>query len=495
MQTPRLIYFADPMCSWCYGFSPVITQIRRTFGRALPIQLVMGGLRPGNDKPTTEQAKTELKIHWEHVHEATGLPFDDAVLDRPGFLYDTDPAARAVVRVRREDGEKAVQFLARLHHAFYAEGLDVTKAEVLADPTYDIVVINYDAIPWLVGELGLKQTMYDVLLCDEITRLKRTSSKRFKALKPLLPTFKFRWGLTGTPAANGYIDLFGQIYVLDLGKRLGRFITHFRMKYFHQKAWDAYRFYITDEKAKELTAQIEDLALYVAPEDWLSLPPLLHHTIDVPFPKPLEAKYRFLQEEFILKLDESVVTAANAGVLTSKLRQFTGGAVYASDQPGVYETIHTEKLEALENLVEEMNGQPLMVAYQFDHERIRIEEMLRKRGTMHMSLKGGMTTAQATNVMDTWNSGEAEVLLVQPATAALGLNLQFGGDTICWFTLTYNLEEFIQLNKRLHRQGQTNTVRVFMLALEGTIDQYVAKVLSDKEATQDDLFNSLKLEL
>lgn len=133
MQTPRLIYFADPMCSWCYGFSPVITQIRRTFGRALPIQLVMGGLRPGNDKPTTEQAKTELKIHWEHVHEATGLPFDDAVLDRPGFLYDTDPAARAAVRVRREDGEKAVQFLARLHHAFYAEGLDVTKAEVLAD--------------------------------------------------------------------------------------------------------------------------------------------------------------------------------------------------------------------------------------------------------------------------------------------------------------------------------------------------------------------------
>ena len=369
------------------------------------------------------------------------------------------------------------------------------KAEVLADPSYDIVVINYDAIPWLVDELGLKQTMYDVLLCDEITRLKRTSSKRFKALKPLLPSFKFRWGLTGTPAANGYIDLFGQIYVLDLGKRLGRFITHFRMKYFHQKAWDAYRFYITDEKAKELTAQIEDLALYVAPEDWLSLPPLLHHTIDVPFPKPLRAKYEFLQEEFILKLDETVVTAANAGVLTSKLRQFTGGAIYASDQPGVYETIHAEKLEALENLVEEMNGQPLMVAYQFDHERIRIEEMLKKRGTKCMSLKGGMTTAQATHVMDTWNAGEAEVLLVQPATAALGLNLQFGGDTICWFTLTYNLEEFIQLNKRLHRQGQTNTVRVFMLALEGTIDQYVAKVLSDKEATQDDLFNSLKLEL
>ena len=132
MQTPRLIYFADPMCSWCYGFSPVIAQIRQTFGRALPIQVVMGGLRPGNDKPTTEQAKTELKIHWEHVHEATGLPFDEAVLDRPGFLYDTDPAARAVVRVRRDDSEQAVLFLRRLHQAFYAQNQDITQAEVLA---------------------------------------------------------------------------------------------------------------------------------------------------------------------------------------------------------------------------------------------------------------------------------------------------------------------------------------------------------------------------
>lgn len=148
MQTPRLIYFADPMCSWCYGFSPVITQIRQTFGRALPIQLVMGGLRPGNDKPTTEQAKTELKIHWEHVHEATGLPFDEAVLDRPGFLYDTDPAARAVVRVRREDGEQAVNYLRRLQQAFYAQNKDITKAEVLAD---------------LAGEFGVDR---DAFLAD-----------------------------------------------------------------------------------------------------------------------------------------------------------------------------------------------------------------------------------------------------------------------------------------------------------------------------------------
>ncbi len=133
MNEPHLIYFADPMCSWCYGFSPVITEIRRQFGRALPIQLVMGGLRPGTDTPMEEAARETLKGHWGHVHEATGLPFDGRVLDRPGFCYDSDPGARAVVRVRRDDPELALSFLTRLQSAFYAENLDITDLDVLAD--------------------------------------------------------------------------------------------------------------------------------------------------------------------------------------------------------------------------------------------------------------------------------------------------------------------------------------------------------------------------
>jgi putative protein-disulfide isomerase len=133
MDGPHLIYFADPMCSWCYGFSPVIADIRRAFGRALPVRLVMGGLRPGTDTPMTEAAKTEVRAHWRHVQEASGLPFDGAVLDRPGFVYDTDPAARGVVRVRREDPELALAYLARVQHAFYAEARDVTDPDVLAE--------------------------------------------------------------------------------------------------------------------------------------------------------------------------------------------------------------------------------------------------------------------------------------------------------------------------------------------------------------------------
>jgi putative protein-disulfide isomerase len=133
MVSPHLIYFADPMCSWCYGFSPVVEDIRRAFGRALPIRLIMGGLRPGTDQPMTEAAKSELAGHWTHVTEATGLPFDRGALDRPGFLYDTDPAARAVVVVRRDSEERAVSYLGRLQRAFYAEAQDITSGEVLAD--------------------------------------------------------------------------------------------------------------------------------------------------------------------------------------------------------------------------------------------------------------------------------------------------------------------------------------------------------------------------
>ena len=363
-----------------------------------------------------------------------------------------------------------------------------TKEQVFKDPSLDIVLLNYDGLSWAAPLLA-RGHKFDVLLCDEITRLKNTSSKRYKLIKPLLPSFKFRWGLTGTPAANGLMDLFGQVYVLDLGKRLGRYITHFRLKYFHQKPWDQYRYYITEYKAEQLTQQLADLAMYVAPEEWLELPEFLPIIVDVPFHDELRAKYKTLEDEYILALEDAVVTVANAGVLTSKLRQFTGGGLYTSE--GVWEDLHAAKLDALENLVEELAGEPLMVAYQFDHELKR----LLKRFPSALVLQGGMSTNAVQTAMDTWNSGQAPLLFVQPASAALGLNLQFGGSAICWFTLTYNLEEFIQLNKRLHRQGQTKSVRCYLLSMDKTIDTEVAKILADKTSVQDNLFEALRLKL
>ena len=362
------------------------------------------------------------------------------------------------------------------------------KKLILQDPYWDIVVMNYDGIEW-AAELLAQGHHFRILLCDEITRLKNTNSKRYKLFKPLINSFLYRWGFTGTPAANGLMDLFGQCYVMDLGVRLGRFVTHFRLKYFHQLPHDQYRYYITKEKEKLLADKIKDLAMFVAPEEWLDLPDLITIPLPVTLPPASRVRYEFLANEFMLRMEGMVMTVANAGVLTSKLRQFTGGALYTSE--GVWESVDEAKLDRLDTLIEEMAGEPLMVAYQFDHERERIL----KRHPDALALKGGMSQSAVDHVMQTWNDGQCPLLLVQPQTAALGLNLQFGGSAICWFTMTYNLEEYIQLNKRLHRQGQTAaSVRVYLLAAEKTIDQRVAKVLSNKDLTQNDLFATLKLD-
>jgi SNF2 family DNA or RNA helicase len=285
------------------------------------------------------------------------------------------------------------------------------------------------------------------------------------------------------------MDLFGQVYVMDLGARLGKFITHFRLKYFHQLPHDQFRYYITAEKAEELTSKLKDLAMYVEPEEWLDLPEFLPILLEVDLSKEARKRYEFLEDEFILQMDSGVVTAANAGVLTSKLRQFTGGALY--NPAPIWEEVDTAKLDKLDDLIEEMAGEPLMVSYQFDHERERIL----KRHPNALALKGGMSGTAVAAIVDAWNTGNTPVLLVQPQTAALGLNLQFGGAAICWFTMTYNLEEYIQLNKRLHRQGQTRAVRCYLLTAAKTIDQRVARVLAKKDVVQNDLFEALKLKM
>ena len=357
------------------------------------------------------------------------------------------------------------------------------RVQVLQDPSYDIVVMNYDGLPWAAGLLA-KGHKFDVLVCDELTRLKHASSKRFKLIKPLLPTFTFKWGLTASPAANGLIDLFGQVYALDLGHRLGRYITHFRAKYFHQEPWDQYRWYISPEKSLELTAKLEDLAMSINAKEYLTLPDL----IDVVRPVKLASmqEYKFLRDEYILKMRDTVVTAANAGVLTSKLRQFTGGAIYLEDH--TYQEVGREKLDELVELVEELNGEPLIVVYQYTHEAERILKIF----PTARAIRGGMSTKETQEVVALWNSSEVPVLLVQPQAASFGLNLQAGGAAMCWFSLDYNLELYEQMVARIYRQGQAKAVRNYILSCEGTIDEVLAKVLSAKDKTQAAVLRALE---
>jgi hypothetical protein len=278
--------------------------------------------------------------------------------------------------------------------------------------------------------------------------------------------------------------LFGQVFVLDNGARLGRYITHFRAKYFHQEPWDQYRYYITPEKTALLTAQLTDLAMYMDPKDYLVLPGLL----DVVRPVKLKnmAEYKFLRDEYILKMQETTITAVNAGVLTNKLRQFTGGALYVEDRE--YKEVGSDKLDELVELVEELNGEPLIVAYEFNHEA----ERLLKVFPAAQAIRGGMSTKDVQRIVSAWNAGEVPVLLIQPQAGAHGINLQGGGSAICWFSLTYNLENYMQLIARIYRQGQTAIVRNYLLVAQGTVDEALVKILSDKDATQEGVFQALK---
>jgi len=357
------------------------------------------------------------------------------------------------------------------------------KKAVLCDPTLDIVVMNYDGLAW-AAPLLQQRHHFEVIVYDELTKLKHTKSKRFKLIKPLLRTFKFKWGLTGTPTANGLIDLFGQVYVLDEGHRLGRYITHFRAAYFYQEAWDQFRYYITPEATQRLTSKLTDLAMYMDPKDYLELPGLF----DVVRPVKLHnmTEYKVLRDEFIVKMQDTTITAVNAGVLTSKLRQFAGGALYLEDK--TRKEVGSDKIEALQELIEELNGEPLIIAYEFNHE---VERLL-KVFPDAKAIRGGMGITETKSIVSEWNTGALNKLLIQPQAGAHGLNLQGGGCAICWFSLTYNLENYIQLIARIYRQGQTSIVRNYLLVAEGTIDEYLVKVLSAKNATQEGVFQALK---
>ena len=354
------------------------------------------------------------------------------------------------------------------------------KQTILLDPSYDIVVINYDGINWAAPLLA-KKNPFGILVFDELTKVKHTNTQRFKKLKPILPLFAFRWGLTGTPVSNGLIDLFGQIYCLDLGERFGKYVSHFRLGYFTQSTYNEWKREVQRDKIPAIYKKLESIAFYLRAEDYLELPELLTIKIPVELSPDMVKKYKQFETTFLL---DDTLTAANAGVLSMKLRQFLGGAIY--NEGAIYDQ-HTAKLDALDDLIEEMAGEPLLVAYIFGHELERI----RKRHPDALYIKGGMTRKQVEETMAAWNNGSTSLLLVQPQAAAHGLNLQFGGSALCWFSLTYSLEDYIQLIKRLHRQGQTSIVRNYILAVKNSIDISLGQALAAKDATQESVFNAL----
>lgn len=349
----------------------------------------------------------------------------------------------------------------------------------------DIYVINRENVPWLV-EYYRNAWPFDMVIVDEFSSFKSHQAKRFKSLTWVRDKICRFVGLTGTPAPNGLLDLWAQVYLLDKGERLGKKITHYREKYFEpdQRDRDHVFSYAPKPGAEEaIKTAISDICVSMKAEDYLQLPDCLSVTVPVVLNDKALKAYEKLEREMLLTVDENTIDAGSAAVLTNKLLQLCNGAVYDENREVV--EIHNCKLEAFTELVEALNGQPALVFYNFQHDKARIIKATAKMGLEVRELK---TPQDA----DDWNSRQIDILLAHPASAAYGLNLQEGGNHVIWFGLNWSLELYQQANARLHRQGQREKVIIHHLVVEGGRDEDVITALEDKSATQESLMQSLK---
>ena len=351
----------------------------------------------------------------------------------------------------------------------------------------DLYIINRENIPWLVDYLR-NDWYFDTVVIDESSSFKNSQSKRFKALKMVLPKINRLIELTGTPSPNGVEDLWAQIYLLDQGERLEKYITHFRNRYMDPNKRN--RNQIFDYKVKEgvydhIINKISDICISMKSEDYLELPDLSYNEIPVVLSDKARKDYDKMERDFVLELEEAEedITAVNAAALSNKLLQISNGAVY--DNSGIYTEVHNAKIDSFLELVESLQGRSLLVFYNFQHDKERIKKALEKSNLVVRELR-------TTQDEDDWNDRKIDILLTHPASAAYGLNLQEGGNHVCWFGLTWNLEHYQQANKRLHRQGQKEKVIIHHLVTQDTRDEDVMRALDSKADVQEEILQSLK---
>lgn len=345
----------------------------------------------------------------------------------------------------------------------------------------EIYVISRDNIAWLVNTV--KDWKWDCLVIDELSSFKNHRSKRFKALKKVTPFFRKVIGLTGTPSPNGYMDLWSQIYLLDRGKRLGKNITAYRNDYWNSYFKGSYNEYELRKGSKEIIDEkISELCISMKARDYLKdLKESIIQDVLVDLDSKEYEKYKEMEKESVLELEDTDITALNAAAVTNKLLQLANGGAY--DEEKNFHHIHDRKLDALEELIEEAQGDNILVFYSFKSDIDRLKERFPDARKL-----------ETNQDIEDWNNGKINLLLAHPASAGHGLNLQEGGSIIVWFGLTWSLELYLQANARLQRQGQKEVVRIYRLLAKGTIDETVVHVLNGKEVTQEDLLRKLKAE-
>lgn len=346
-----------------------------------------------------------------------------------------------------------------------------------------LYIINRENVDWLVHKSGIP-FHFDMVVIDELSSFKSYGAKRFKSLLKVRPSVKRIVGLTGTPSSNGLMDLWAEFRILDLGQRLGRYISHYRNTYFKPDKRNAqiiFSYKPLPGAEEEIYKQISDITISMKSTDYLKMPEYVSNEVFVTLSEKEWKVYSDFKEDMVANLGDEEIDAVNAAVLSGKLLQMANGAVYDSENKA--HVIHDKKLDALEDLIEGANGKPVLVAYWYKHDLERIKERFPVR------------QIQSSKDIEAWNDGKIPIAVIHPASAGHGLNLQSGGSTLIWFGLTWSLELYQQTNARLYRQGQKDTVIVHHIITKNTIDEDVLLALTKKEKTQDALIDAVKANL
>lgn len=346
----------------------------------------------------------------------------------------------------------------------------------------DIYIINRENVCWLVDQYS--KLPFDIVVIDEISSFKSAQAKRFKALKKVRHSIKRLVGLTGTPAPNSLLDLWPQVYLLDMGKRLGKYEGGYKQRYFLPDRMGpnqiVYSWKLRENAEENIYNQINDICISMKATDYLDMPDRIDNKIYIQFSASLQKKYDYLEENSILKFINSDAVAGSAAILTNKLLQFASGAIY--DENNNVQYIHDLKLDALEELVEHANGKSVLVFYNYKHDLTRLQARFKKAVVL-----------KTVDHIKAWNAGNIKLLFVHPGSCGHGLNLQDGGNIIVWFSLTWSLELYQQANARLYRQGQKNTVVINHIIAKGTVDELVMKALEKKDMNQEALLQAIKV--
>ncbi len=404
------------------------------------------------------------------------------------LLHDRFEVSRILIiaplRVARDTWPAEIQKWEHLRQLTFAVAVGTERERIVALAQWaELTIINRENVDWLVSKSGWPFD-FDMIVIDELSSFKSYQARRFRALMKARPLAKRVVGLTGTPSANGLMDLWAEFRLLDMGKRLGRFITHYREELFlpdkrNQQMVFSYK--PRPGAEDEIYRRIGDITISMRSADYLKLPELVLTQSVVTMSAKERKAYDAMKTEMVTTIGEQEIDAVSAAALSNKLLQMAGGAVYSEDGKALH--LHDRKLDALEDLVESANGRPVLVAYWYKHDADRIHKRLTVRE---------IKTSQ--DIMD-WNAGKVPIALIHPAGAGHGLNLQAGGSVLIWFSLTWSLELYQQTNARLYRQGQRNTVTIVHIITEETIDEQVMRALEKKDKTQAALLDAVKAEL